>query len=39
MNTGRMPMETMRHNFSPDVHVLAGTLVPIVLTNTWWFSG
>ena len=22
------------HDFSPEVHVLAGTLVPIVLTNT-----
>ena len=26
-------------NFSPEVHVLAGTLVPIVSTNTWWFGG
>ena len=26
-------------NFSPEVHVLAGTLVPVVSTNTWWFSG
>jgi hypothetical protein len=26
-------------NFSPEVHVLAGTLVPIVPTNTWWFDG
>jgi hypothetical protein len=29
-------MET--HDFSPEVHVLAGTLVPVVLTNTWWFG-
>jgi hypothetical protein len=26
-------MET--HDFSPEVHVLAGTLVPVVSTNTW----
>jgi hypothetical protein len=26
-------------DFSPEVHVLAGTLDPIVLTNTWWFGG
>jgi len=25
--------------YSPKVHVLAGTLVPIVLINTWWFGG
>jgi hypothetical protein len=30
-------MET--HDFSPEVHVLGGTLVSIVLTNTWWFGG
>jgi hypothetical protein len=30
-------MET--NDFSPEVHVLAGTLIPIVLTDTWWFSG
>jgi hypothetical protein len=27
------------HDFSPEVHVLAGTLVPVVSTNTWWFGG
>jgi hypothetical protein len=27
------------HDFSPEIHVLVGTLVPIVLTNTWWFGG
>jgi hypothetical protein len=27
------------HNFSPDVHVLAGTVVPVVSINTWWFDG
>jgi hypothetical protein len=27
------------NRFSLEVHVLAGMLVPIVLTNTWWFSG
>ena len=26
-------------NFSPEIHVLAGTLVPVVSTNTWWFDG
>ena len=26
-------------NFSSEVHVLAGMLVLIVLTNTWWFCG
>ena len=27
------------HDFSPEVHVLAGMLVPIVSTNTWWLGG
>jgi hypothetical protein len=26
-------------DFSPKVHVLVGTLVLIVSTNTWWFGG
>jgi hypothetical protein len=26
-------------DFSSDIHVLADTLVPVVLTNTWWFGG
>ena len=26
-------------NFSPEVHVLAGRLVLVMSTNTWWFSG
>jgi hypothetical protein len=26
-------------NFSPEVYVLAGMLVPVVSTNTWWFGG
>jgi hypothetical protein len=26
-------------NFSSDVHMLAGTLVSVVSTNTWWFGG
>jgi hypothetical protein len=30
-------MET--HDFSPEVHVLAGTLVPVVSTYTSWFGG
>jgi hypothetical protein len=30
-------METQK--FSPEVHVLADTLVPVVSTNTWWFGG
>jgi hypothetical protein len=25
--------------FSPKIHVLAGTLVPVVSTNTMWFGG
>jgi hypothetical protein len=29
----------MTHDFSPDVHMLADMLVPVVLTNTWWFDG
>jgi hypothetical protein len=28
-----------RINFSPEIHVFAGTLVPVVSTNTWWFGG
>jgi hypothetical protein len=28
-----------RQDFSPEIPVLAGTLVPIVSTNTWWFGG
>jgi hypothetical protein len=38
--TGRNPMNQSqwRHNFSPEVHVLAGTLVPVVSTYTSWFS-
>jgi hypothetical protein len=27
------------NDFSPKVHVLVGTLVPVVSTNTWWFDG
>jgi hypothetical protein len=29
----------MTQEFSPEVHLLAGKLVPIVSTNTWWFGG
>ena len=36
--TERMPI-TIDIRFSLEVHVLAGTLVPVVSTNTWWFSG
>jgi hypothetical protein len=25
--------------FSPEIHVLAGTIVPVVSTNTTWFNG
>ena len=28
-----------RTDFSPEVHVLANTLIPVVSTNTWWFGG
>jgi len=27
------------YDFSPEVHVFAGMLVPIMSTNTLWFSG
>ena len=37
--TERIPKGQETTNFSPEVHVLAGTLVPIVSTNTWWFGG
>jgi hypothetical protein len=30
MNTGRYPKREVTHDFSPEVHVLAGMLVPIV---------
>jgi hypothetical protein len=30
-------MET--HDFSPEINVLAGMLVPVVSTNNWWFGG
>jgi hypothetical protein len=38
--TGRQPITISRETpiFSPEVHVLAGTLVPVVLTNTTWFN-
>jgi hypothetical protein len=42
MNINQSPENTKWQettNFSPEVHVLAGTLVPVVLTNTWWFGG
>jgi hypothetical protein len=37
--TRRNPITQEAQNFSSEVHVLAGTLVPIVSTNTWWFDG
>jgi hypothetical protein len=37
--TERNPITQETQYFSPKVHVLAGTLVPVVSTNTWWFSG
>ena len=33
MNTGRYPMREVTHNFSPEVHVLTGMLVPVVSTT------
>jgi hypothetical protein len=27
------------HDFSPEVHVLADMLVPVVSINTCWFNG
>jgi hypothetical protein len=35
---GRNQITQETHDFSPKVHVLAGVLVPVVLTNTWWFD-
>ena len=32
VNTGRIPKRQLTHNFSPEVHVLACTLVPVVST-------
>ena len=37
--TERIPMGKRQPMFSPVVRVLAGTLVPVVSTNTWWFRG
>jgi hypothetical protein len=37
MNTRTISMA--RDDFSPEIHVLAGTPVPVVSTNTWWFGG
>ena len=33
MNTERSPMRQGTHDFSPMVHMLAGTLVPVVSTT------
>ena len=38
MNTGRYQNREVTHDFSLEVHVLAGTLIPIVSTHTWWFA-
>jgi hypothetical protein len=39
--TGRQSITISRETpiFSPEVHVLVGTLVPVVSTNTTWFGG
>ena len=37
--TERIPITQETQEFSPEVHMLAGMLVPIVSTNTWWFGG
>ena len=37
--TGRIPITMDTRIFSPEVHVLAGMLVLVVSTNTWWFGG
>jgi hypothetical protein len=37
--TNPMNQSQWRHDFSPEVHMLVGTLVPVVSTNTWWFGG
>jgi hypothetical protein len=36
---GRIPITQETQDFSPEVHMLAGMLVSVVLTNTWWFGG
>ena len=33
------PITQETQDFSPEVYMLAGTLVPVVSTNTWWFGG
>jgi hypothetical protein len=37
--TGRIPITQEIQEFSPEVYVLAGMLVPVVSTNTWWIGG
>jgi hypothetical protein len=38
-NESLIEENTNRHqDFSPEVYVLAGMLVPVVSTNTWWFG-
>jgi hypothetical protein len=39
MKTNHWEKSNRTQDFSPEVHVLAGMLVPIVSTNTWWFNG
>jgi hypothetical protein len=37
MNAGRISKRQVTQDFSPEVQALAGTLVPVVSTVTWWF--
>jgi hypothetical protein len=39
MKTNHREKSNHTQDFSSVVHVLAGTLVSIVLINTWWFGG
>ena len=42
MNIGRYPTRQETHDFSLEVHVLDGTLVPVVSTThlvVWWLIG
>jgi hypothetical protein len=39
MMTNHWEKSNHTQDFSPVVHVLAGTLVPVVSTNAWWFGG
>jgi hypothetical protein len=39
MMTNHREKSNHAQDFSPEVYVFAGTLIPVVSTNTWWFGG